>query len=542
MNSSIKDNIWLLGSLLFLALLLGFAFSDGLIYMEKTWQREEYSHGYLIPVISFWFVWQNREQLNKLTELGSWVGVIVVMAGLGLGLMGELATLFVISQYAFLITLFGLCFSYIGWKGVKFLWFPLAYLVFMVPLPNFLYNNLSSQLQLISSGIGVAVIRLFDISVFLQGNVIDLGNFQLQVVEACSGLRYLFPLTSFGFLCAYMFRVQWWMRAIIFLSTIPITVLMNSLRIGIIGVLVEYWGIEQAEGFLHDFEGWIIFVGCLVVLFSEMWLLTKLFVRDKSFSDVFIVDGKIPVTHDVAEFHSSVDSGLTARADIIGNKEGLLFGLPKSYLTACAIILLVLPLSISISGREEIQPQRLRFTTFPLVIEDWHGVEVGMGQNFIDVLKFDDYIIGNYSQKNGQTPVNFYVAYYASQRKGASAHSPKSCLPGDGWRIGEFSQKHIASVLATDGQSLMVNRALITKGENKQLVYYWFQQRGRVITNEYLVKWYLFWDALTRQRTDGALIRLVLPIAAGEEPEAADKRLELFLRTVYPKLENYIPG
>ena len=538
MISSIHEKPWFFISLAFVALLLGFTFSDGLNFMVGRWEKDEYSHGYLIPVISFWFVWQNKQELRKFAGRGSWAGAFVVMSGLFLGLLGELATLYVITQYAFLITLFGLCLSYVGWKGVRFLWFPLLYLVFMIPLPNFLYNSLSSQLQLISSQIGVAVIRLFDISVYLEGNVIDLGNYQLQVVEACNGLRYLFPLASFGFLCAYLFRAKLWMRIIVFVSTLPITVLMNSFRIGVIGILVEYWGIEQAEGFLHDFEGWIIFVGCLGILFFEMWLLVRLFMRDKSFAQVFVVDAvATPANHDgdIAQQYKS-GQATAVSGDVIPVP-----GFPKPYFTACLLLLLAVPITMLVGDRNEIKPERQRFATFPLHLEEWRGVEVGMGQKYIDTLKFDDYIIGNFTREDDFQPVNFYVAYYASQRKGASAHSPKSCIPGDGWRIGDFEQHSIPSATMGNGELLRVNRAVISKGRQRQLVYYWFQQRGRIITNEYLVKWFLFWDALTRQRTDGALVRLVIALPDGSDEVEADKKLEDFLRVVFPKLVSYVP-
>src|SRR5207249_6025920 len=172
----------------------------------------------------------------------------------------------------------------------KLVWVPLMILFFMVPLPNFLYQGLSAQLQLLSSKLGVSVIRLCDISVFLEGNVIDLGNYKLQVAEACSGLRYLFPLMALGFIAAYFFKGALWKRAIIFLSTIPITILMNSLRIGVIGVMVEHWGRAAAEGFLHDFEGWVIFMTCTVVIVGEMWLLAKIGSNKHSLREVFGVD------------------------------------------------------------------------------------------------------------------------------------------------------------------------------------------------------------------------------------------------------------
>ena len=116
------------------------------------------------------------------------------------------------------------------------------------------------------------MIRAFNIPVFLEGNIIDLGGYRLQVVEACSGLNYLFPLMSLGFIIAYFYQAAFWKRLFIVLVTIPITVLMNSIRITLVGVSVNYGGISLAEGILHDFEGWIIFILSVAILFVIIWL------------------------------------------------------------------------------------------------------------------------------------------------------------------------------------------------------------------------------------------------------------------------------
>ena len=142
-------------------------------------------------------------------------------------------------------------------------------------MPYFIDAVLSWRLQIISSELGVAFIRLFQIPVFLEGNVIDLGQYKLQVVEACSGLRYLYPLMSLGFLAAYFFQAPLWQRALVFLSTIPITILMNSLRIGVVGIMVDNFGPQDADGFLHMFEGWIIFLACAILLVGLMHLLAR---------------------------------------------------------------------------------------------------------------------------------------------------------------------------------------------------------------------------------------------------------------------------
>ena len=175
-----------------------------------------------------------------------------------------------------------------------------------------------------------------------------------------------------------------------------------------------------------------------------------------------------------------------------------------------------------------------------MTLDKWQGKPDRMDAIYLDVLKLDDYILANFIATN-ERPVNFYVAYYASQRRGESAHSPRSCIPGGGWEIADLTQRNVEGAMVA-GEPLRVNRALIQKGDNRQLVYYWFQQRGRILTNEYLVKWYLFWDALTRNRTDGALVRLVIDVNAGRNLDEADGLLSSFATTIAARLTDYIPN
>jgi len=137
-------------------------------------------------------------------------------------------------------------------------------------------------------------------------------------------------------------------------------------------------------------------------------------------------------------------------------------------------------------------------------------------------------------------PVNFYVAYYGSQRKGQSAHSPRTCIPGGGW---EITSLRTTEVPANDGGTtlLHVNRLVIQKAEMKQVVYYWFKQRDRVLVNEYLVKFFLLWDALAKQRTDGALIRLTTLVQPGHDEEEADRVLIDFTQSVNPLMSRFVP-
>lgn len=503
--------------------LLSYICFDGLAWMISDWERDEYSHGYMIPLVAIYLGWQRRELLIKEAQNGSLIGLLVLFLAVFIWLVGEISSIITLIQYAFLIGLFGFALLSVGVKGTRVIWAALFYLVFMIPLPSFLYFNLSQELQLISSAIGVAVIRIFDISVFLEGNVIDLGVYQLQVVEACSGLRYLFPLMSFGFLIAYIYRGPIWQKVIIFISTIPITVIMNSFRIGVIGVTVEYFGIAAAEGFLHDFEGWIIFMSCIGILLIEIWIFYFFSKSKKSFSEYFDLD-----------FGSNSLVSTQAETDIDYKKY---YSISKYLLIGISLLILTAPFSYYYEGRENNVPSRIDFINFPTENGIWVGKQKSLESNVLDTLKVTDYFIGDFKQTDSNIPVNFYTAWYEEQRKGASIHSPRTCLPGGGWEI----QSHTIEEINSSSTPINVNRVVMQMGESKQLVYYWFQGRNRNITNEYLAKWYIFLDSLMLNRTDGALVRLVTYIPDGTDITLADERLNDFIKDFYLLLPDYIP-
>ena len=136
--------------------------------------------------------------------------------------------------------------------------------------------------------------------------------------------------------------------------------------------------------------------------------------------------------------------------------------------------------------------------------------------------------------------MDLYVAWYNSQRKGEAVHSPRSCLPGGGWQMRDFGRRELSGVWV-DGQPLRVNRSLIELGNERELVYYWFQQRGRIIDNEFAVKWFLFWDAITKHRTDGAMVRLITPLPTTANVADADRRLTDLASRIAPDLPRYVP-
>jgi exosortase D (VPLPA-CTERM-specific) len=495
-------------------------FWDALKYMFLLWlDVPEYSHALLIPLVAGFLVWQQKDRLEQLPFVGNWAGVAVVLLGGAMFLMGQLGTVYTLVQYAYLVTLYGLALSFLGWSAFRILAIPQLILVFMIPLPAFVLNNLSTKLQLLSSQLGVYCMRLFDVSVFLEGNVIDLGGYKLQVADACSGLRYLFPLMTIGFLMAYFYKGALWKRIFLFLSSIPITLLMNSFRVGIIGITVEHWGIGMAEGFLHEFQGWAVFMLSAALLLGEIAVLNGIGHERGTWRQLFGLEFPAP----------------TPSNALIRQRR-----LPVSFIAASALLFVFFVVDIWLPRAAEIYPARASFSEFPLQLGPWHGHDEVLEQVYLDQLRMDDYELADYSTDSAP-PVNFYVAYYNSQRKGDAVHSPRSCLPGGGWQMRDFDQRELPQV-TVGGQPLRVNRTLIELGDQRQLVYYWFQQRGRIMTNEFVVKWYLFWDALTRHRTDGAMVRLITPLPVNMSEAEADRRLTDFAARIAPELPRFAPN
>jgi exosortase D (VPLPA-CTERM-specific) len=512
---------WALGVLALIAALLYVCFAQAITFMVGQWSLDEFSHGYLIPFIAIFLVWQRRDALRHIAFNGSWLGPAVVLFGIGLDVAGRLTALFVIQHLAMLTVLAGLVLALAGWRAFRILAAPLGVLVFMIPLPIFLLNNLSSELQLISSSFGVWLMRLAGITVFLEGNVIDLGSFKLEVAEACSGLRYLLPLMTLAFLMACFYRAPMWKRIVLFLVSIPITLLMNSLRIAAIGVMVDRWGPAMAEGLLHQVQGWMVFMLSIGVLLLVVMGLSRIGRDRRPWRELFSL-----------ELPAAANVNLPRRPR----------GLPAPLLCAGTVVVAFSVAALAMPAPNGHVPPRDTFASFPLQFGNWTGRREAMEPVYLDALKLDDYLMANYvGGDDGRRAVNLYVAWYDNQVAGEATHSPKGCLPGGGWRIEDFRQTAISGV-HIDAQPLRVNRALIEYGDQRQLVYYWFQQRGRIVTSEYLVKWYLLVDAVLRHRTDGALVRLIVPISPATSEAEADRELQGFVAAIAPRLDRYVPG
>lgn len=510
--SHVKQHIRLAAFALVTIFLL-FIFDEALIELiGRVTNEERYSHAPLVFLVAVYLIWIKRYEIS-LPNRGAWYGVaIATLSGAAL-VIGELSDISAIVQYSIVLLCFGLAWSMLGYQ-IKKIAIPFLLVLLVIPLPYMLDVMLSGKMQLISSNLGVSISRLFGLSVFQEGNVIDLGIYKLQVVEACSGLNYMYPLMTIGLLMGYMYKAPLYIRIILFLSSVPISVVMNSCRIAMVALLVNHNGIKAAEGFMHYFEGWVIFLLCILLMLLEV----------KIFN--WLIKSKLTIANSF-DYLETTKNTAQAQDKVVVNKAPILVSL--------AVILIASFSTLSIHHRVEVIPDRVTFSEFPLEIDGWKGrrYEFENGENLI--LRLKDYLLVNYNKAN--TSINVYMGYTDSQRDDSVPHSPKSCIPGGGW---EISDTRLQEIVVDSHTKFKVTRMLISKGEAKQLVYYWFRQRGRDLSNEFPMKFAMLYDAIKINRTDGALLRFTTVVYNSEED--ADKVLSEFIQLNYPLLPRYIPN
>lgn len=201
-------------------------------------------------------------------------------------------------------------------------------------------------------------------------------------------------------------------------------------------------------------------------------------------------------------------------------------------------VLLGAILFLNLLSRGEAVPLRRPFQEFPLQLGPSHGVEQGLEPAIIKVLGVTDFMMRQYTAP-GRLPIWLYVGYYESQRTGVIIHSPQQCLPGNGWSIVKSEQVNIDLAGSAPAQ-INVNRVIVAKGQDRQIVLYWYQERGRIVASEYWGRAYMVWDSITRTRTDGALVRVSAPVVGSEED--TDRQVAEFSRGILPLLTEFLPG
>lgn len=235
--------------------------------VAQWWKDPDFSHGFFVPLFSGFVIWQERSRLAALTPRPSWWGLLFLGVGLCLLIVGQMGAELFLSRVSFLIVLAGLIVFFFGWSFFRAVLFPWAFLFLMIPVPTIVFNQITFPLQLLASRVASTILPWMGVPVLREGNVIVLPAMALEVAEACSGIRSLMSLATLAVIYGYLMERRVGVRVLLALASIPIAVAANSFRIVGTGLLVQYWDPDKAEGFFHEFQGWLVFVASLVMLY-----------------------------------------------------------------------------------------------------------------------------------------------------------------------------------------------------------------------------------------------------------------------------------
>jgi EpsI family protein len=210
------------------------------------------------------------------------------------------------------------------------------------------------------------------------------------------------------------------------------------------------------------------------------------------------------------------------------------------WLKASMVLLLVTATEVVLArrGREETIAAHLELSGMPLAIGDWNGRDLAIGADVLEVLGSGDFLFRAYTNKDA-IPVQVFIAYFATQRVGDTMHSPRNCLPGAGW---EPTEKSYIALKTADGQTVAVNRYIVQKGDERQLVLYWYQAHGRIVASEYWAKYYLVRDAIRMNRSDGALVRITTPLIQRQNSARVEELAMDLSGDLVVRLREYIPN
>ncbi|NNE67996.1 MAG: EpsI family protein [Pyrinomonadaceae bacterium] len=498
---------------------LAVAFLYAVVIQRLTghwWTDDNYSHGLLIPFVIVYIIWIRREAISALERSPAiWLGGSIVVVALGMLLAGSLGAELFVQRVSLLMMLAGLIVYFFGVQLYRALAVPFILFLLAIPIPQIIFNKVAFPLQIYASRFAVWGIRVFGVPTVRKGNVIEIlpeGLVQviaLEVVEACSGIRSLMTLMALGLILVFFTRERdfvkpgswaafltnrdFWRGLILMISAVPIAVITNAGRVTATGVLTYHYGIKATESTIHEVSGWLVYLIALLLLLGFNLVLKKIL-------------GKTPCSGDSAE------------TQVLRSKAG-----PAAYWSLIAVLLTGGLFINWFENRGEVPVQREQLASMPSKLGEWNqkGDNIKFSEETEIVLKTSDYVMREYV-RDGRL-ANVYVGYYASQKTGATYHSPQNCLPGSGW---EMIKPEILQITTKSGRTFEANRYIIQNGKYKEVMVYWYQGRGRTQASEYYDKVYTVLDSVMRRRSDGAMVRVMTPVGGSEE-EATEAAIEL---------------
>jgi exosortase D (VPLPA-CTERM-specific) len=489
------------------------------------WTDDNYSHGLLVPFVIGMVVWQMWPRLEKAGERGAaWMALPIILLSMSLLIGGTLAAELFTQRVSLAVLVAGIVIYLFGFKVLNLLAVPFVLFLLAIPIPQIIFNRIAMPLQIWASQLAVWGIRTVEVPALRHGNIIDIlprGSTQtisLEVVEACSGIRSLMTLVTLALILGYFTRrdengavagftgADLLRTALLMALAVPIAVLTNAGRVTATGILTYFYGRRATEDTWHDGSGWLVYVMALALLIAANFTLRKL----------------------IQNRGNSLYEG-------IGGLSG-----PRYRSVTWPLVIALTLNGVLVQWfvhRGEAEVTRHTLTELPTQLGEWkqRGGEIKFEAQVESVLRTTDYTMREYMSDKGRM-ANLYVGYYASQRTGATYHSPQNCLPGAGWVM---EDPQYIDIISPKGRAFKAHRYVIESGIFKEVMLYWYQGRGRIEASEYQDKVNTVFDSVFRRRSDGAMVRVMTSV--GNDEDAAEKAASDLAGRLVDELRPFIP-
>lgn len=495
------------------------------VYDRLVEGQSYYTHGPLIPAVSFLIIILLIRHVKIAIRPSRRVGWIVLVSSLLFHLVACLARVNFASGFALIGVLIGLVLVLWGANALRQLWFPIAMLFFMVPLPEVTIARLNFHMKMFAADWGVSIADAMGVIVYRVGNRVFLaGDKTLVIANVCNGLRTLISLLAFGALYAYVCRLRGMWRIFLFALTIPVAIISNSIRIVSLILVADIWDTEIATGWYHDFSGLLIFVLAFLLMFSlERLILWSRRLVGMPAKIVPLFHGRLKDEQDESQFSTMTHSA----------------GSPRGYVVAVLVVLVSVgvwwlnqsvPTSLTQGMVQQAIPEimTIRKTTY-------HSYSRGLDEKTLAVLEYPSYICRHYYSEESEHTMDFSLIFSKDNRKGI--HPPDLCLQGSGEGIIAKGEVVVDDI---EGRSSVQCRELIIQtGTRREYFLYTFKCGDQYTDSFWVQQFVIFKNGILNRNASGALVRVSTPIVVSIDQ--ARKRVAAMLRVTIPHLDKNLP-
>ena len=508
-EDSVSMNATALVPMVFLVALMGTVTAPTIAGLLELWSgRDDYSHGYLVPLISGYLAWTRREVLLKVPlEPACWMGTVVLgLSGLAVFLT-QLGGLITLGGMALISMVFGVVLLLAGVEWTKQLLVPIVYLVFCVPILDFVIAPLHWPFQLLTAEMSTKALQAFGVPAFLEGNSITIPEVTMEVATQCSGASLFIAVAAIGIPLADLNLRLWWTRVMLLVFGLAVAVVANWARVTVIG-LYAHMGGKEFHGPMHIFQGlsvaWIGFIG----LFVGLWVLCRLEARQY-----------LPISSELSNQAWGtyrLSEGQRSRVQQAG---------------WIGVVVLVALASVMYGMAPIPTSVRQELSSFPSEVGSWRGERVGSDRAFVRVQGADAELVREYVTMPGKGKLQLYVAYVEQQGQGKEIVNDQT---------GRLHQQ-LSQVSIGDTGAEVVNIGRVNLKHESREVVFWYEDNGQVNTDRRLAKFSMLLNGLFHRRANGALVVVSAPVSREAGGVEVREELMQFTKTVYPVLRAYLP-